>query len=307
MEPQKIVQDYSFLEKVNMQENKSVECLVIKQSLIKDISWKDPNYLNKILDLDYFESVIFTSENFLEMLAKHLGVNNFSVSNMSAKTEIVGEEPYYVYEMTYIDLENDTNYHNDENINDIANLISINGDKIYSNAILFRNYVPSLTDSMDLCNINKEDLKRLLQKRAYNTIVIGDSFENKLIEDNVIGDIDIYANKYFEGEEYKKAELAFLMHNINIWYSKGIDESKICGNLINEKYIDKCIFFTMSSEKYRGNLTLDEVNKIIKLSLKMKEYKTPSEFLEDINDELGRKIIYNKYKVLDKIYFNHFN
>lgn len=307
MEPQKIVQDYSFLEKVNMQEDKSVECLVIKQSLIKNISWKDPNYLNKILDLDYFESVIFTSENFLEMLAKHLNVDNFSVSNMSAKTEIVGEEPYYVYEMTYIDLENDTKYHNDENINDIANLISINGDKIYSNAILFRNYIPSLTDSMDLCNVNKEDLKRLLHKRAYNTIVIGDSFENKLIEDNIIGEIDPFARKYFEGEDYKKVELAFLMHNINIWYTIGIDESKICGNLINEKCIDKCIFFTMGSEKYRGNLTLDEVNKIIKLSLKMKEYKTPSEFLEDINDELGRKIIYNKYKVLDKIYFNHFN
>lgn len=307
MEPQKIVQDYSFLEKVNMQEDKSVECLVIKQGLIKNISWKDPNYLNKILDLNYFESVIFTSENFLEMLAKHLGVDNFSVSNMSAKTEFVGEEPYYTYEMTYIDLENDTKYHNDENINEIANLISINGDKIYSNAILFRNYIPSLTDSMDLYNVNKEDLKRLLHKRAYNTIVIGDSFENKLIEDNVIGEMDTFAKKYFEGEEYKKVELAFFMHNINIWYTKGIDESNICGNLINEKCIDKCIFFTMGTEQYRGNLTLDEVNKIIKLSLILKEYKTPTKYTEDINDELGRKIIYNKYKVLDKIYFNHFN
>jgi hypothetical protein len=307
MEPQKIVQDYSFLEKVNMQEDKSVECLVIKQGLIKDISWKDPNYLNKILELDYIESVIFTSENFLDMLAIYLGVNNFSVSNMSAKTVIVGEEPYHIYEMTYIDLEKETKYHNDENINEIANLISINGDKIYSNAILFRNHLPSLTDSMELYNVNKEDLKRLLQKRAYTTVVIGDSFENKLIEDNVIGEIETYAKKYFEGEEYKKIELGFLMHNINIWYTIGIDENKICGNLINEKYIDRCIFFTMGSEQYRGNLTLDEVNKIILLSLKLKEYKTPSEYTEDKNDELGRKIIYNKYKVLDKIYFNHFN
>jgi hypothetical protein len=62
----------------------------------------------------------------------------------------------------------------------------------------------------------------------------------------------------------------------------------------------------MGSEKYRANLTLDEINKIIKLSLKLKEYKTPSEFIEEKNDHLGRKIIYNKYKVLDKIYFNHF-
>jgi hypothetical protein len=116
----------------------------------------------------------------------------------------------------------------------------------------------------------------------------------KLIEDNVIGDMDTYAKKYFEGEEYKKIEFSFLMHNINIWYSKGMIENKICGNLINEKCVDKCIFFTMGTEKYRGNITLGEVNKIIKLSQKLKDYKIPSEFNEEKNDELGRKIIYNK-------------
>jgi len=306
MEPHKISHEHSFLEKVNMEENTSVECLVIKQGLIKDISWNDPNYINKILDLNYIESVTFTSDNFLEMLAKNLKVNDFSVSNMSAKTEIIGEEPYYVYELTYIDLEKDEKYHNDKNTNDIANLISINGDKVYSNAILFRNHIPSLTDSMNLCNVTKDDLKRFLHKRAFNTIVIGDSFENTIIEDTIFGDMEVYAKKFFYGEEYKKLELPFLMHNINIWYSKGIIDNKICGNLVNEKYIDKCIFFTMGSEKYRANLTLDEINKIIKLSLKLKEYKTPSEFNEEKNDHLGRKIIYNKYKVLDKIYFNHF-
>lgn len=305
MEPHKISEDYSFLEKVNMENGESVECLVIKQGLIKDISWKDPNYINKILELDYIESVIFNSENFLDVLSKNLNVNNFTVSNMSAKTEIVGEEPYYLYELTYIDLEKERQYHTDNNINEIANLISINGDKIYSNAILFRNHIPSLTDSMNLSNMTKEDLKRLFHKRAYPTIVIGDSFENKLIEDNVLGEMDTYAKKYFEGEEYKKKEFGFLMHNINIWYSIGITENKICGNLINEKYIDKCIFFSMKTDTYRDNLSLDEVNKIIKLSLKLDNYQTPSEFNEEKNDNLGRKIIYNKYKVLDKIYYDN--
>ena len=36
-------------------------------------------------------------------------------------------------------------------------------------------------------------------------------------------------------------------------------------------------------------------DKILKLSLILKEYQTPSEYTEDRNDELGRKIIYNKY------------
>ena len=293
MDPHKI------LEKVNMENNESIECLVIKRGLIKDISWKDPNYINKILELDYIESVTLNSETFLDILAKKLEVDKFKVLNMSAKTEIVGEEPYYLYELTYIDLENDKQYHTENNTNDIANLISINGDKVYSNAILFKNHIPSLTDSMNLCNMTKEDLKRLLYKRAHNTIVIGDSFENKFLEDNVLGDLEIYAKKYFEDEPYKKVELAFLMHNINIWYTRGLTENKICGNLVNDKDVDKCIWFTMKTDTYRDNLTLDEVKKIINLSLKLDNYQTPSNLTEEKNDSLGRKIIYNKYKVLD--------
>jgi len=305
MDNQSITQDYSFLEKVNMENNDLIECLLIKQGMIKDISWKDPNYINKILELDYIESFTLNSDTFLDTLAKKLDVDKFKVSNMSAKTEIVGEEPYYVYELTYIDLDNNKEYHTDNNINDLANLIGINGDKIYSNAILFRNHIPSLTNSMNICNVTKEDLKRLLYKRAYNTVVIGDSFENKLMEDSVIGDLEIYAKKYFEGEQYKKVEQSFLMHNINIWYTIGFEESKLCGNIINDKYVDKCIWFTMKSETYRCNLSLDEVKKIINLSLKLKNYETPSEFLEEKNDNLGRKIIYNKYKVLDQLYHDN--
>ena len=85
------------LDKVNMESDESVSCLVIKQGLIKDISWKDPNYINLILEQDLIESITINSENFCDMLGKYLNVNNFSVSNMSAKTEIVGDEPYYLY------------------------------------------------------------------------------------------------------------------------------------------------------------------------------------------------------------------
>jgi hypothetical protein len=307
METQKISEDYNFLEKVNMDDNELIECLIIKQGLIKEISWKDPNYINRIFELGYIESVIVNGKTFLDTLAKGLQVNNYKISNMSAKTEIVGEEPYYVYELTYIDLENEKQYHTDENINDIANLISINGDKIYSNAILFRNHIPSLTNEMRLCNITKEDLKRFLHKRGNNTIIIGDSFEDKFIEDSIIGELEPYAKKYFEGDPYKKIELSFLMHNINIWYTIGITENKICGNLINQKYIDKCIWFTMRTDTFRDNLTLDEVKKIITLSLKLDNYQTPLQFTEEKNDDMGRKIIYNKYKVLDQLFYDYNN
>jgi hypothetical protein len=58
----------------------------------------------------------------------------------------------------------------------------------------------------------------------------------------------------------------------------------------------------MKSTEYRGNLTLNEVNKIIHLSKILTDYSTPKEYIDDTNDHLGRKIIYTKYKVLDLMY-----
>ena len=91
------------------------------------------------------------------------------------------------------------------------------------------------------------------------------------------------------------------MHNINIWYTTDYGENNICGKLITEP-IEKCIWFTMKSTEFRGNLTLDEVKKIILLSNNLNNYKTPNELTEEKFDKLGRKIINNKYKVLDYMY-----
>jgi hypothetical protein len=236
------------------------------------------------------------------MLGKCLDINKYNSSDVMVQTEIIGEEPYYLYEMSYINFEREQQYIKNENINEIGNILNINGELIFSNIILFKNHIPSLSKSIKLCSMTKEDLKRLIYKRANNTIVLGDTFNEVLMEENIMTDTESFAKKYFEGEEYIKKELAFLKHNINIWYSIGLIENNFCEKLIEEKYIDKFIIFTMNTDTYRGNITLDEVKKIINLSLKLNEFKTPSEFYEDEKDELGRKVIYNKYKVLDKMY-----
>jgi hypothetical protein len=252
------------------------------------------------MDLDLFETINVNQDNFFEIIATKLNVNKYlDVKNMCVKNEIICEEPYYLYELLYVDLEKETQYHS--NINELASLININGDKIYSSAILFRNYLPSLTDSMTMCDVSKKDLERILYERVNTKVVIWDDVWK---EDIVFGDLQQYANVFFEGETYKKLEIGFLMHNINIWYVSTNSEylgNKVCGNIIT-KPIEKCIWFTMKSDEYRGNLTLDEVNKIIYLSNKLNNYQTPSELLEEKTDNLGRKIIYNKYKILDLLH-----
>ena len=60
----------------------------------------------------------------------------------------------------------------------------------------------------------------------------------------------------------------------------------------------------MKSEDHRGNLTLDELNKIIFLSNKLDTYDVNSNNvnLNEELDSLGRKIIKNKYRILDSVY-----
>ncbi len=101
-EIKKIVHDGSYLEKVTMEKNEVFDCLVIKPGKISQLVWSDPAYTKKLCQLDLFDSVTVNQDNFLEVLATKLDVSAYSdVKNISIKNEIVGEEPYYLYEMLY--------------------------------------------------------------------------------------------------------------------------------------------------------------------------------------------------------------
>jgi len=289
-----------WMDKIKMENNNDFEVLVVKPGSIQSVSWMDPNYSNRLVELDLFQSVTTNQNNFFEVISVNLDVNKYTVKELYVKNEIIGEEPYYLYEMIYIDLEKEPQYHTDENSNEFASLLNINGDKVYSNAIIFKNYLPPLTDSMYLESVTKNDIARLLRKRVHTNIVT--CYEGKWVECECVGDLNNFAEHFFEDEKYEKIEIPFLMHNINIWFTTALDGDKtLCGTLVKQP-IDKCIWFTMKTDEFRGNLTLDEVNKIIYLSKKLSNFMTPSDLTEEKIDYLGRKIIYNKYKVLDLLF-----
>ena len=290
--------------KIDIEE--AFECLIISQGSISSLSWRDPDYSYKLMELGLISSHTVNTNNFEETLATQLQVNNFNVPNLSVHTEIIGEEPNYLYEMLYIDLEKHPKYHTDVGLNEIASLFNINGEKVYSNAIVFKSELLSLTDTMKLCTLTKNDLARVLYERAHTKIITYNLDDNKWCELNVI-DLDVFAKQFFEEEYYQKLEIAFLMHNINVWYivdSNKKNQNKICGKIINNP-IEKCIWFTMKSDTYRGNLSLKEVEKIIYLSNILESFKTPTHLLEERFNESGSKIINNKYKVLDWVYHNN--
>lgn len=283
-----------------MENNDNFDWMVIKtdNKMIDNISWIDPDYANKLLKLDIYESVTVNSKTFIELMAKHLEIEKYNIENMSISNDIIGEEPNYLYELYYVDLKEHKKHHLKDNLNTMANLLNTNGDTIYSNAIVFKNYLPSLSDSMTLATVTKQDISKLLHHRVYTKIV---TFDDEWKEQEIAGDLNLFATKFFDEEKFKKYETGFLLHNVNIWYTVDYGEMNVCGKLIKEP-IERCIIFTMKSDEYRGNITLTEVKKIIHLSNILNCYNPLKEHTEERIDKFGRKIINNKYKVLDSMY-----
>jgi hypothetical protein len=294
-----------------------VDNLIIKQGII-DIDCMDPLYASKVMNLDLYKLVTFNSSNFIDMVGISLEIDKYDLMNseeesksdkkniIKIKKEFIGDELDYSYEMLYVDLKDYPKYHKNEYKNELATILSYSGDTIYSNVIIVKNYLPSLSDTMTLHSVSKKDIERLLYNRVYNKIATFDSFDNYWKEETVSGDMELFAKKYFEDETFFKTEFGFLQHNINIWYTSDYGIHDVCGKLINDK-IDKCIIFTMKSEDYRGNITIDEIHKIILLSNVLKDYNTPQQEKDDNYDEHGRRIINTRYKILNKMYHSIFN
>lgn len=303
----------NFMDEINMEYDpndtkKEIECLLIKKGSIDHVSYGDLNYLDQLLNLDLFETIKITKDNFIEEVATRLNIKDYNHNNIHVLNDVVAEEPDYVYELMYVapfdKKEDKEKFHNENNLNGMATLININGDKVYSDAILFKNNVPSLSNSMYLKDMTKNNLHKILYERVHTKVVVYNGMtDNQWKEIPVVGDMTSFANLFFDEEKYYKLEIPFLMHNINIWYSvcKYNGSYDLCGKLI-DKQVESCIWFTMKNDEYRGNLTLEEIKKIIHLSKLLDTYQTPNIFYEEKYDKLGRKIVYNKYKVLDYMY-----
>jgi hypothetical protein len=284
---------------ITMENTNDFDIMVInKGAILTDIinNYNDPNYVRKIIKLGLCKIITVNKDTILQAFADHLETERYT-DNDYINNEVIGEEPYYIYELLYVDLEKNKN-HRDKN--DFASLININGDVIYSNAIIMKTHLPSLSESMYCESITLDDLERIIHKRVFHKIVCYRNYE--YVEDNT-NNLDDYAKTFFEGEYYRKIELAFLSHNINIWYVSELGEKDVCGKLIDGT-VEKCIWFTMQTDDYKGNLSLDEVKKIIYLSNKLDNYN-PSKWLDQKCDKFGRMVIKNKYRVLDQAYHDN--
>ena len=288
------------MSKVVLETDISWNSIIIKPNTISQFDWRSPSYLDDILSIDAISIKQADKDTFVKLIDDSLEIQSYNKPGICIKTEVIGEEPDYLYEMMYID----NSVFKTDKINELADLLNINGDKVTSPAIIIKNHIPSLTDSMNVCDLCVDDIKRILYKRHNTSIIIWD--ENEVWKEVEFGgDIEGYAQKFFDGENFKKTEIGFLKHNLNIyWLEDDYGSCSIkntCGKLLN-KPVEKCIIFSIYANNIRYPLTLYEFNKILKLSEKLDNYNVPTKFNEELKDALGRKIINNRFKVLDSVY-----
>lgn len=281
-------------QELNFENTDNFNYITIGLNNLESLSWSDHDYLDKILNKDIFTTVTTNPTEFLNSVVDSLDVNTHNEnSDAMIETQVIAEFPEYIYELVYINnAKKEINFKND-----LATLLITNGETIYGNAIIFKTYLPIDNENILFVNIEKSDIKQILEKRMKTKVVIYDGVWSEI---DLVGNLDDYAKTFFD-DTCKKFETAFLKHNINIWYEilDGVNNN-VCGKLLN-KSIYKCMFFTMITDDHRGNLSLNEVQTIIKLADHLQSpYEAPVDWLNDEKDNYGRNKIKNKYRILEK-------
>lgn len=287
-----------------MENTDTIKCLIININNIDNLKWSDCDYIQNICNLNIYKFIDMNSENFISVIRECF--NYEFLEDIRIDKQIIYEEPEYVYELLYINsiLEKDEN--KDKYFNGVATLLNTNSDekKIYFNCILLKTFMPSNSNSIIFHDINIKDIEKILFSRANKKIIL---YDDNYKEEILFGDIEAFGKIFFNEEYYIKKEIKFLYYNLNLWFTiSEYGEPNICGKLISD-LIDKCLIFIKIDENNLGQITLNEYKKIIYLSNILDNYNIPNEYLENKLDNYNRKIIYNKYKILDLLYQKYIN
>lgn len=284
-------------------EQKPFYILLIEPGKINHLDWNNPDYVQSICSMPFIKTYQASSEenspDFIFRKIQDLLIVGKEDDKRHLMTEVISDEKNYLYEMIYLDT---LNKHTNMEHNELATLLHLEKEVIHGNAIILRSYIPTELDGqMKFEDMTNSELHKILKGRGFTKVLVWE--DDNWREEEVYGDLEPFAKKFFGDEYYQQTEVGFLKHNINIYYTKSnYGTNNVCGKLLNYK-IDKCLVFTMMTNTIRSNLSLDEFQKIIKLSEVLEPPYKPDEYwFKDDRDEFGRKIIKNKYKILDNVY-----
>ena len=286
-------------EEVNTDRTQDIEFLIINPGSIEDLDYNDPGYINGIFNKINIEAIKCNPADFLIKMGECLENDKYGDDYSQIKKVVIHDEPNYLYEIFFLDI-SDINKLKPEMFNGLGTLLNIEENHIFGNCVLLKTYVPvDDFEKLDLVEVSKKDIQNILNSRVNTTVIIYEDGEFR--EEKLAGDINFHAKKIFNEEYYHEKEIPFLLHNLNIFYTLDSYGNEFMENLVKGK-IELALFFTMNTEKIRGNLTLDELNKIIDLSKKLNNFDVDSELIKDEKDKFNRTMIKNKYRILEYVY-----
>jgi hypothetical protein len=287
---------------IKFETNESFEMMIISPNNIQSYDYNNPGYVTKLVNEDFIKIVQANSDDFMEKIAENFNIDDYDPEDRNIVTQVFYDKPEYFYEILFLDVRSKQN-RIIEKENQFGSMINTKAEKIYGNAIVLKTNIPNNEDKkMVLEKMSKNDLFEILDSRANTKVVIFE--DGKLREEVVRGDMDVFCKNLFEEDYFKKKELSFLYHNLNIWYLPSEFGNEISNKLISGK-VEYAVFFTNICKEYRGNLTLDEVEKIIELSKSLENFGLQKRWIEEEKDSLDRRIIKNKYKVLEYAWREH--
>lgn len=276
--------------------------LLIKSKDISGIRHDNPEYKKIICNLDIYEEVETSSDNFFNIIADKLELEWFNKRNypFSLNTQIIGSTKEYLYEMIHIDLApKDTPL---EIYNGVGNLLKMDMQHIFGNVILIKTEIKVDNDLTKMVDCNRTNLHDLLENRVRHLGVSIDD-DGELNEFNWYYEDPSKLIYEFMTQDHKHIEKVFLKHNLQIYYTPGIKDNM--KRIINDTY-NQMIIMTKLTDYFYGNFTIDEYKDILSLL----QSDCPLEIPEKWNEENKQKTeefksqrrnyVFTKYKALWK-------
>lgn len=284
---------------VKFEKQEDIELLVIDPAFIYQLDHNDPGYLNEILKTVNIEKVVVKPDEFLVKIGEILENEKYATDDTQIKKEVIHDEPNYLYEIMYLDID-DKEKITKEIHNGLGTLLNTQENHLFGKVILLKSYLPiENMNNMSFTSVDKKDIYNILNARVNTKVVIYEDGEFR--EEIMNGQIDVFSKKIFDDNFYLNEEHAFLLHNLNIHYTHDEYGEEFMPNLVKGK-IDLAVFYTMTTDELRGNLTLEELKKIIHLSNKLDSFVPDKELLKEEKDTMERDIIKNKYRILEHVF-----
>ena len=285
--------------------------ILVKPFNTDSYDWANADYMETLFKNENCSIVPISYEKnqMLLEIAKYLEIDKYN--NPYITPHIIGYDKDNTFEIIY-----STFTPADEDIenikhNNLGTIIDLQGKEVFGNFLLLKLKTPYTDYTSKYEDITRNDIVNHLNKRVHTNVIIYEDDEFR--EEPIPGDTETFAQVVFE-EDYsrlKRIEIPFLKHNINIWYI--VDEygvAGVFGKLIDENHkVFKGVIFTKVTNELRGNLSLEEINKIIYLSKHLEDYvlSDDDELVKDEKNEKNINIIKNKYRILETVYNKYKN